>query len=395
MSAAVSGCRRRQIARYHQRSRMAAGGEVRILGVALPDVGDWRQPQPAGKWSQFFGALGERGSLVDVVRPHLSTRQEYLNLARSIRPGRAAWLARAGFNRRHLAGLNADLERELLRRAGTYDAIVQLQTLCTPRSTSITTPYAIYTDNTMALTQRHYPPYAPLPGSMLRQWLAFEAEVCRDAEAVFTFSEFARRSVIDDYDCPPDRVLAVGAGANQLSTSPDQNPSRQPRALFVGHDFERKGGRVLLEAWPLVRQAVPTAELVIAGPSRDPAPGLGAGVSWLGRLDRDELAGQYSAASVFVLPSLFEPWGHVFVEAMGYGLPCIGSDCCAMPEIIEDAVTGLLVPPGAAEPLAAALIDLLGDPSKAAGLGRSGQHRVLERFTWTGVADRVLGHLGA
>lgn len=374
---------------------MVRGDEVRILGVALPDVSDWRQAQPVGKWSRFFAAVADRDCLVDVVGPHVPAWAEYLNLALSVRPQRAAWLARAGFNRRHLAHVNASLERELRRRTGSYDLIVQLQTLCTPRSASITTPYAIYTDNTMALTQRHYPRLAPRPSHMAREWMAFEAEVCRAAEAVFTFSDFARRSVVEDYNCPPDRVITVGAGANHLSPAVDQAPPAQPRALFVGNDFDRKGGRVLLEAWPRVRAVVPTAELMIVGPRRDPAPGFGAGVSWLGRLSREELAGRYRSSSVFVLPSLFEPWGHVFVEAMGYGLSCIGSACCAMPEIIEAGVTGLLVAPGAAEPLAAALIDLLGDPDKAARLGQCGHDRVLERFTWTDVADRVMTHLKA
>jgi len=374
---------------------MASGENARILGVALPDVSDWIQPQPAGKWSQFFGALAERGSLVDVVRPRLSTWEESANLAVSIRPGRAAWLARAGFNRRRLARVNAVLARELRRRVDSYDVIVQLQTLCSPRSRSVSAPYAIYTDNTMALTQRHYPAYAPLSSPMVREWLAFEAGVCRGAEVVFTLSEFARRSVIDDYQCLPDRVRAVGAGSNQRVTSPDGTPRSRPRALFVGNDFERKGGRILLEAWPLVRRAVPKAELVIVGPRRDPAPRSAEGVKWLGRLARPELALEYGSASVFVLPSLFEPWGFVFAEAMGYALPCIGTDCCAMPEIIEPGVTGLLVPRGAPEPLAAALIDLLADPSKAASLGRAGHHRVLEKFSWTHVADRVLAHVAA
>lgn len=374
---------------------MGEGGELRILGVALPDVSDWSQPQPTGKWSQFFGALGARAGMVDVVRPQLPAWEEYVNLALSVRPQRAAWLARAGFNRRHLARVNAALERELVRRSGSYDVIVQLQTLSTPRSDSVPAPYAIYTDNTMALTQRHYPPFAPLPRRMIREWTAFEAEVCRGAAAVFTLSDFARRSVVDDYGCPPDRVLAVGAGANHLTGSLEPGQTRGPRALFVGNDFERKGGRILLEAWPIVRRSLPTAELVIVGPRRDPAPGFGAGVTWLGRLGRTEVAAQYGSASAFVLPSLFEPWGLAFVEAMGYGLPCIGTECCAMPEIIDDGVTGVLVAPGAPAPLAATLIDLLADPSKAASLGQAGHARVLERFTWTHVVDRMLAQLSA
>jgi glycosyltransferase involved in cell wall biosynthesis len=269
---------------------MAAGANVRILGVALPDVSDWDQPHPGGKWSQFFAALANRGSLTDVVRPRLSSLEEYVNLARSIRPRRATWLAHAGFNRRHLAKVNTALERELVRRAGSYDVIVQLQTLCSPRSGSVSEPYAIYTDNTMALSQRHYPGFAPVSASASREWMNFEADVCRGAVAVFTLSEFARRSVVEDYECPPDRVLAVGAGANHLSCTPGGSRPDKPRALFVGNDFERKGGVTLLEAWRLVRRAVPAAELRIAGPRRDPAPGFGAGVRWLGRLDRAALA---------------------------------------------------------------------------------------------------------
>ena len=117
-------------------------------------------------------------------------------------------------------------------------------------------------------------------------------------------------------------------------------------------------------------------------------------MSWLGRLSRAELAKQYAAATVFVLPSMFDAWGHVFVEAMGNGLPCIGTDCCAMPEIIEPDVSGLLVARGEHEPLAAALIDLLTDPDRAARMGRKGHARALERFTWSGVAARVADHLG-
>ena len=373
----------------------AVDPSLRVIGVSIPDVSDWRQPLPAGKWSQFFGALGQRLSVVEVVRPQTSAPEHYLNLARSFTSHRAGWLARAGFNRRHLAKVNAALEHELARRTGSYDLVVQLQTLCSPRSAAVNRPYVVYTDNTMALTQRWYPVFAPLPSRMLAQWLAFEAGVCREAATVFTFSEFARGSVINDYGCAPERVLAVGAGANQLADSLHDKDYGRPRALFVGRPFEPKGGRVLLEAWGRVRDSIPAAELIIAGPRRDPAPGFGSGVTWLGRLDRAELARQYGRASVFVLPSMFDAWGHVFVEAMGNGLPCIGTDCCAMPEIIERGVSGLLVPRGAPEPLADALIELLSDPGKAARMGAAAHAKVIEQLTWSHVADRVTSHLGA
>ena len=363
---------------------------MRVVGVSLPDSSDWREPLPAGKWSQFFGALGRRLDVVDVVHPRASALEQALNLARTIRPGRARWLAAAGFNQRHVSAVNASLERLLRTRAGSYDLIMQLQTLCSPRSRRAAEPYVIYTDNTMALTQRLYPPFAPLSPRLLDQWLQFEASVCRGARVVFTFSEFARESVIGDYGCPEDRVIAVGAGANQLVVSVADKSYDRPRALFVGRPFAPKGGHVLLEAWRQVRRRVPDAELVIAGPKRDPAPGFGEGVTWVGRLSRAQLAEQYQAASVFVLPSMFDAWGHVFIEAMGHGLPCIACDCCAMPEIVRAGESGLLVARGQHEPLAHALVSLLADPAAARRMGQAGHRRVLNELTWDHVAGRVV-----
>lgn len=364
---------------------------LRVQGVSIPDVSDWPAELPAGKWSQFFQALSRRVSLVGVSRPTVSNVDRYLNLARSLRPNKAAWLAASGFNLQHVAKLNATLERELLPRRPAFDLIVQLQTLCSPRAVGV--PYVIYTDNTMALTQRLYRQFAPLSPTAIERWERFESEVCHGAQSVFTFSEFARRSVIDDYGCSSSRVVAIGAGANQLVRSLEGKDYTRPRALFVGSPFEPKGGQSLLRAWRIVHERVPDAQLVIVGPKRDPAPGFGLGVSWLGRVDRTVLAELYGSASVFVLPSMFDAWGHVFVEAMGNGLPCIGSDCCAMPELIEDGVSGRLVPRGTSEPLADALCELLTDPEQAARMGRAGHERVLQQLTWTRVIDRMVHHL--
>jgi glycosyltransferase involved in cell wall biosynthesis len=375
--------------RYYGEPRMVASDlSLRVLGVSVADVSDWPETLPAGKWSQFFHALSQRVSLVGVSRPNLPRTDRYLNLARSFSPNKATWLARAGFNLAYVSKLDANLQSELLRRRGSYDLVVQLQTLCSPGPIGV--PYVIYTDNTMALTQRVHPQLAPLPLEAINRWQAFESGVCNAAQSVFTFSEFARRSVIDDYGCSPERVVAIGAGANQLVSSLDGKDYTQPRALFVGSPFEPKGGKSLLSAWRMVHERVPDAELVIVGPRSNPAPGFGAGVSWRGRIDRYELAQLYRSATVFVLPSMFDAWGHVFVEAMGHGLPCIGSDCCAMPELIEEGVSGLLVPRDAPAPLADALTEILTDPDKAARMGQAGHERVLRQWTWGHVVDRLM-----
>jgi glycosyltransferase involved in cell wall biosynthesis len=364
---------------------------LRVQGVALPDVSDWASPLPAGKWSQFFKALAERTTLVGIARPSVSRLEQAVTLTRAFHPDYAQWRGRYGFSLDRVARLDRRLQAELAAHRDRFDLIVQLQTLCSPRALGV--PYVIYTDNTFALTRRLYPVYGAMPARDSERWQRFEAEVCQGAQCVFTFSEFARASVVDDYGCSPEHVLAVGAGANQIAESLEGRDYTARRALFVGSPFKHKGGEVLLRAWRLVRERVPDAELSIVGPRRDPAPGFGHGVRWVGRVDRDALAELYRGATVFVLPSLFDAWGHVFVEAMGYGLPCIGSDCCAMPELIEDGVSGRLVARQAVEALAEALCEVLTAPDVAERMGRAGYQRVQRELRWEHVIDRVVGRL--
>jgi glycosyltransferase involved in cell wall biosynthesis len=337
--------------------------------------------------------LAQRVELVGVVSPELSRRDRYVNYARSFYPGVSKWRSKAVFNRRFAAKQAESVQRSLQAHQGTFDVILQFQTLCAPGFDRGGVPYAIYTDNTMALTQRLYPAWAPISARAADWWMQYEASIFRDAAAVFTYSEFARRSVVEDYGCQADSVYAVGAGANQLLDSVSEKDYTAPRAVFVGFEFERKGGSILLEAWPTVRERVPDAQLAIAGPPQRPSKTLPPGVTWVGRADRSTLGALYESASVFVMPSLFEPWGHVFVEAMGHGLPCIGTRCCAMPEIIEDGVTGLLVESHEPEPLADALIELFADPTKTAAMGQAAHAKVCQEGRWTDVADRVLAHL--
>ena len=368
---------------------------MRVLGVSIHDVSDWREPLPQGRLSQFFAALAQRCELVNIVQPDPTGIERYRNFARTFRPRWSRWWAKAGFNQSLATRRTEAVQRALARHQGSYDLIMQLQTLCAPGFDRSGVPYVIYTDNTMVLTQRLYPDWAPLSTRAASSWMRYEAEICRSAATVFTYSEFTRRSVIDDYDVSPHSVIAVGTGVNQQLDSLGDKDYTPARALFVGFDFTRKGGHILLEAWPIVRGRVPNAQLIIAGPTRKPRPKLPSGVSWVGRMDRSGLAQLYRSASVFVMPSLFEPWGHVFYEAMGHGLPCIGTSRCAMPEIIDDGVTGRLVPPSEPEPLAAALIELFTDPIKTAAMGQAAYASVLRGHSWIDVVDRMVAHLAA
>jgi starch synthase len=351
-----------------------------LLGVAGAGVVTDYRGRRRGKWSPLYDALENHFRFAHLVQP-----------PPTVRFGRFAGKIRGLLNHpeshtHRFQRWTQDVGRILDRFEEDYDLIFQLQTLFACGTDFRQRNYVIYADNSLALTLRHYPRGWPSANEFEnRVSLELEAQVARSAIAVCTMSNWARRSMVEDYACDPSRVFVVGGGAPAATRITD-GWDRQI-ALFAGLDFERKGGYVLLDAWPRVRRRLPQAELWIAGPPKKLSSQPG--IRWLGRQAGAELASSRSVATVFVMPSLFEPWGFVFNEAMAAGLPCIGTTVCAMPEIITDGITGRLVNPADPHQLADALVELLGDPEKAETMGR----RAMLDFETSGVWDKVAANI--
>src|SRR5207248_2118330 len=108
-----------------------------------------------------------------------------------------------------------------------------------------------------------------------------------------------------------------------------------------------------------------------------------------------ELERLYAGARVFTLPSRYEPYGLVLVEAMAYGIPCVGTTVQSIPEILDHGRTGLLVPPGDPDALAEALLRLCRDDDLCRRLAAAGRERVARELTWDRVAARMAPILSA
>ncbi len=250
-------------------------------------------------------------------------------------------------------------------------------------------PYALLLDHTRALAEASPAwPRAGLatPPDYGPGWRAREAAVYRGARVIATFSENVARSLTRDYGVDPGRVAVVGAGANVF-------PAQAPRlddgrtVLFIGKEFGRKGGPILLDAFVRLRRRIPKARLLLAGPRE--APPLPEGAFHLGPVDLEEVPALLSQSTVFAMPTLREPFGLAFLDAMACGVPCVGTRLEAVPEIVVEGETGLLVPPGDPVALAAALERLLSDPLRARAMGARGRARVASRFLWSHVAARL------
>jgi glycosyltransferase involved in cell wall biosynthesis len=219
------------------------------------------------------------------------------------------------------------------------------------------------------------------------QAMRYEEETAQQMTAVLTMSEYLRQSFIHDYHVPAERVFNIGAGVN-LKTLPEVRAKdyTAPRILFIGTDFERKGGPDLLRAFAMVRQSMPAAELHIVGPLQ-----LGRvpdGVLFHGRLSKNDpaqnakLESLFRESNLFVLPSLYEPFGIAPLEAMLYRIPCVLTDAWAFQEFIRPGFNGNLAQKGSAEDWAAKILALLSDPDKLAEMGDHAREHVLARYTW-------------
>ncbi len=167
-----------------------------------------------------------------------------------------------------------------------------------------------------------------------------------------------------------------------------------------------KGFAVLFDALHGLRRACPrvTLEIVGEGDAREDLEayaarrGVADALIFHGGLSDESLARRYADADVFVMPSEREGFGLVFTEAMARGLPCVGVAAGAVPEVIENGVSGLLVPPGDGDALADALRTLVENPRLRMRLGAAARHRFEEEFTEAACLRRLheaLGDLGS
>jgi starch synthase len=366
--------------------------EIRILGVDMEGLTDFRKQTTRN--SGLYRALDERMRVAHTLTPRLPLAQERLIQLLHIAPGPELWRRRAGLAPMYFRALTHVVEKELTSRQGSFDVVLQFYCLFAPGRLDAGRRYALYLDATAELTRRHFPGDSPIGPLARRRRLALERATYHGAARLFPMSEWVRASLIEDYGVDDARIVVAGAGANGLLPVLPERRWDQRVVLFIGMRWKRKGGPELLEAWRAVHRAVPDAELWIVGARRNHDRDV-PGVRWFGTMPFERVAELYLQASVFALPSRFDPFPHVLREAMGRGLPCVATRTGGTPEIIRDGVDGVLIDPDDGDALVAALVGLLELPDRAEAMGRAGHARMRDEATWTRVADVISPHIEA
>ncbi len=360
------------------------------LVVATPgpplDPGTW-----SGTSAFLVRALERAGALAGAVDASSQAVDRLEQLA-SFSPNRARWRQRYHSRSSFASGVARSLRSGVARRRidGEPEAMLHVGAWALlPGRVR-----ASYHDGNLAVSLARGEPLLDPRSHSIRRTLEADWRFYDQMDVLLPMSDWLRRSFVEDYGQDPAKVVTVGAGANlhELPAVPERT-FEQPRFLFVGKQWERKGGPQLLEAFRYLHAERPDAELWVVGPERPPpsAPG----VHFVGRISRASADGErrlgelYAGATAFAMPSVYEPFGIVFLEAMAYGLACIASDRCAMPEIIADGVSGFTVGAHDVDVLGQRLLDLA-DPERARAFGEAGRRRLVERFTWDTVAARIV-----
>lgn len=355
----------------------------RLLGLVN---GDPSSPATSSSVAlPLLDAVARRYVLVDRRNVGLTPIQRYGLAAATFHPDRRRWLNRYDWNLTAAVRIrSANAWREVERVSEPFDLALQVY----GQFRTLGAPYVLYTDNTVALSRRDYPRWVDVRSRALARLYAWERRLYGDALHVFAAGTPTRDSVTGFYGVPEERVSAVGGGARFPPVAELPRGRREPIVLFVGKEWHRKGGDVLVEAFRAVRAQIPGARLRIVG--TEEAPRDEPGVEVLGKVGgRAVLAEVYASARVFCLPSRFDPYAGVVTEAMAFGLPCVVTRVGALDEIVVDGETGLVVPREDPAALARALGALLEDPDRAARMGAAGHARVRTHQNWDAVVQRM------
>ncbi|HVY25580.1 MAG TPA: glycosyltransferase family 4 protein [Polyangiaceae bacterium] len=217
--------------------------------------------------------------------------------------------------------------------------------------------------------------------------------VFQKAAQVLPWTHWVRQSLVEDYGVSESRVRVIPIGVDLARWKPakPRNGGAGPvRMLFVGGDFKRKGGELLLQVFRNLPAGSASLDIVTQSPV-EPEPGVRVhrGV----KANSEELVALFGQSHLFVLPTKADAFGIVAAEAMASGLPVVMSDIGGARDIVEDGVTGYLVPAGGERTLQERLSALVFDRELRERVGAAARSRAEQFFDGRQNSKRVVDAL--
>ncbi|EMF0481152.1 MULTISPECIES: glycosyltransferase family 4 protein [Enterococcus] len=234
-----------------------------------------------------------------------------------------------------------------------------------------------------------YSNFQDIPIAKLEKRDQIQKKRYEKAKGILTMSKTLEDFLVNVEQIPAEKVFHVGGGINLPLPLTVRKKNRR-RILFVGRDFERKGGPVLVQAFKKLKNDIfDELELYIAGPKHLNGYELDSNIIFLGDLSQEDLKYYFEICDIFCMPSKFEAYGLVFIEALSFGLPCIGTNKFEMRHFIQNGENGyLLEEPDSAEELSNKIQQLLTNEEIFSKV-RQEAVKYHEEYSWENVSKKI------
>ncbi len=222
-------------------------------------------------------------------------------------------------------------------------------------------------------------------------------QAAANADRLIAFSEFSRNLIADGLgDASLERIQVVSPGIDPSWFDVTRNPGSCDEIIFWGRLEDEKGIPELLKAMELVQKRRGPVELNLIGEGnqeisyRNRIRESNLNINCLNWKSSKEIQKLASRSALGVFPSRIESFGLAVSEAQAANLPIVCTRAGALPEIVEDGVTGRVVPPRSPEDLAEAIIEALENKKRSVEMAQLGQERAKERFSWESAAKKTI-----
>ena len=261
----------------------------------------------------------------------------------------------------------------------------------------------LFTDYSVSLLVQN-PAFADLVTRRYRKAIfAREREMVHLVDGIFVTSDYVRDALTADHGVDPDRIVVVGTGLGRVPAEPvaDRDFSAAHLLFVAKFNFINKGGRLLLDAFEIVKRRRPGIRLVIVGNRDDPAAAqdlpriLSNSNIDFRNYDTPDFQELVRNAALYVGPAPDEPWGIIYLEAQAAGTPVLMLDRNAARQFTDGGRTGILAEEATPEAVADAICGALADPDRLRTMGNEAREFVLSRFTWNAVASAILARTAA
>ena len=218
----------------------------------------------------------------------------------------------------------------------------------------------------------------------------YQYDFYKNCKGIFTMGEWLSIYLKEKYPEFERKIHHIGGGVNIDSSKIDHTVKEGNKILFVGKDFERKGGHLVVRAFDYLYEHLDNSvELYIIGPKSQSYKSNNPNIHFIGEVPIENLSYYFNICDIFCMPSYFEAYGLVFIEALTFGLPCIGRRCFEMEHFIEDGVTGYLIENDDVKILANKMSTLLQNKTIKNNVVNNFDRYILD-YSWDTVTDKII-----